>query len=265
LWPLAPALGVASLGLLLAAPLVAQRMLPTASHRVRLGLGVAVVSSVTLACAVGASVGFRFANSNDRPRFTNSSGGVSADVVENVNPSPINRTPVLDSPIDKLWMAALALALVGLVVLSRQGRRDQIGLHSTVIEPSPDPIAVLAPSRSEVCYEEQEIPADQAVSILEDLLLEISKESDPGRAIRFGYATIERRLGEHGVVRSSYQTEQELLARALKVLGASGQPLQTLTTLFEQARFGSEPITERHRTEASDAIAALLAVLVASQ
>lgn len=104
-----------------------------------------------------------------------------------------------------------------------------------------------------------EVDEDALARMLRDLQLDISAEADPGRAIRFGYATIEQQLADRRLVRAATETEREFLGRAIPRLGEAAAAMATLTGLFEVARFGHEPVTEGMRQEALTAIDALLA------
>lgn len=106
-----------------------------------------------------------------------------------------------------------------------------------------------------------EVDEDALARMLRDLQLDISAEEDPGRAIRFGYAKIEQRLGEQKLTRTAVETEREFLMRAMPRLGSAGDSMTMLTRLFEAARFGHEPVSESMRQEALVAIEALLGEL----
>ncbi len=94
--------------------------------------------------------------------------------------------------------------------------------------------------------------------LLHGLRLDMASQTDPGRAIRFGYANIERRLDEVGLSRTGSETEREFLERTMPSLGGSGSAMQALTKLFERARFGHEPVDEGMRQAALGAVQELL-------
>lgn len=104
-----------------------------------------------------------------------------------------------------------------------------------------------------------EVDSDALARLLRDLQMDIEAEQDPGRAIRFGYAKIEQRLADLGLLRTKVETEREFLQRALPSLGSAGQAMAELTNLFERARFGHEPIDESMRQRALTALDDLLA------
>ncbi len=104
------------------------------------------------------------------------------------------------------------------------------------------------------------VDEDALARLLRDLELDISNERDPGRAIRFGYAKIEQQLTDMGIARTAVETEREFLLRALPTLGSAGDAMARLTRLFEQARFGHQPIDETMRQDAVSAVQELLAV-----
>ncbi|MGI9597738.1 MAG: DUF4129 domain-containing protein [Acidimicrobiales bacterium] len=118
---------------------------------------------------------------------------------------------------------------------------------------------IALPGQAEQDDEIIEVDDQDLASLLQDLQLEISLERDPGRAIRFGYANIERSLGELELTRDEAETEREFLARALPTLGSAGSSMSSSTDLFERARFGHEQIDESMRQTALTAVGDLLA------
>ena len=92
---------------------------------------------------------------------------------------------------------------------------------------------------------------EQAVEVGLDAL---RREPDPRRAIIVAYAAMERSLSHAGLGRHSWEAPIEYLRRVLA--GAMGAPrdVQTMTHLFEVAKFSEHPVDESMR---SDAIGAL--------
>ena len=99
-----------------------------------------------------------------------------------------------------------------------------------------------------------EIGEDDMGRLLADLALDIASERDPGRAIRFAYANVERRLADLGVERQDSETEQEFLVRAIPALEGGDSAMVELTELFEQARFGHVAVSESMRGRALAAV-----------
>lgn len=102
-----------------------------------------------------------------------------------------------------------------------------------------------------------EVDDDDLARLLADLRFDIESEPDPGRAIRYAYANVERRLSSLRLPRTRSETEQEYLQRALGRVGTAGPAMTELTRLFERARFATEPADEPMRRRALQAIARL--------
>jgi len=100
--------------------------------------------------------------------------------------------------------------------------------------------------------------------LLADLRLDIEAETDPGRAVRFAYANVERRLADLDLPRRPEETEREFLERALAAIDGGGA-LTRLTELFERARFGTGEGDEPMRQRALEAIGELEQVLRPSE
>lgn len=118
-------------------------------------------------------------------------------------------------------------------------------------------VAGLADGESELLTVDEDVLS----RLLGDLQLDMAAEPDPGRAIRFGYATIERRLADAGVARADHETEREFLVRAMPPLGGAAGAMTSLTGLFERARFGHDAVPEAHREQALAAIDDLLGAI----
>ena len=92
---------------------------------------------------------------------------------------------------------------------------------------------------------------EQAVEIGLDAL---RREPDPRRAIIAAYAAMERSLSRAGLGRRPWEAPIEYLRRVLA--GALGAPedVQTMTHLFEVAKFSEHPVDESMRTSAIEAL-----------
>lgn len=153
----------------------------------------------------------------------------------------------------------LAVLVAGLLVAAF--RRPEVNFELDDLDHDVEhrSLQVTNPGETDLDDDVALIDERDAADLLDGLLLDISTEPDPGRAIRFGYATVERRLAELGVERRDSETEQELLSRALPVLVGGEEPMVRLTSLFESARFGFDAMTEAMREQALDAIRTLRA------
>ncbi len=92
---------------------------------------------------------------------------------------------------------------------------------------------------------------------VEASLEDLRNEPDPRRAVIAAYRRMEATLGAAGLPRQAWEAPREYSGRAHTLLELSSRPLETLTALYERARFGvgevGEPLRER-------AIAALRAL-----
>lgn len=96
--------------------------------------------------------------------------------------------------------------------------------------------------------------AAERVRIVSDLIEDLRAEPDPSRAIQRAYAALETGFGNPTLARYPSETCSTYLHRTIGVVGGVSQPLRTLTTLFELARFSTEPIDEVMRGQAIDAL-----------
>ncbi|HEY3944329.1 MAG TPA: DUF4129 domain-containing protein [Solirubrobacteraceae bacterium] len=92
---------------------------------------------------------------------------------------------------------------------------------------------------------------------VEASLDDLRGEPDPRRAVIAAYRRMETTLADAGLPRRAWEAPREYSGRAHNHLELSARPLQTLTTLFERARFGVGRVGEPLREQA---IAALSAV-----
>jgi Domain of unknown function (DUF4129) len=92
---------------------------------------------------------------------------------------------------------------------------------------------------------------EQAVEVGLDAL---RREPDPRRAIIAAYAAMERSFSRAGLGRKPWEAPIEYLRRVLA--GALGAPedVQTMTHLFEVAKFSQHPVDESMRTSAIGAL-----------
>ncbi len=197
-------------------------------------------------------------------------GATARSEIENIRPASIERaepTPdeTVQEPLVQLDDAAMVergvaillffitMLVVGFLYIALKRPEVTFDLDDLDMDLDESNLAFAGPGQADL-DEDVEIDERELVKLLDDLALDISAERDPGRAIRFAYANVERRLGDMGVVRPESETEQEFLTRALPSLGPQGDAMVSLTSLFEQARFGHLPMTEPMRARALDAV-----------
>lgn len=167
----------------------------------------------------------------------------------------------------------LVTVLVGVIVLLVMGlllialRRPEVAFELDDLHLDVDSRSLSISNPGEADLDDDDLVIDERAyaRLLDDLLIDIASEADPARAIRFGYVTVENRLADAGIARKPSETEQDLLRRALPTLPGDRGSLVTLTTLFERARFGTEPVTEAMRTRAVAAVSALKNELSSSE
>jgi hypothetical protein len=96
--------------------------------------------------------------------------------------------------------------------------------------------------------------AEALATALEDTLDDLRRERDARRAVIAAYARMERLLAASGVEREPFEAPHEYLARVLLELDAGAQPVQTLTQLFELAKFSDHEIGTAPKERAIDAL-----------
>lgn len=90
---------------------------------------------------------------------------------------------------------------------------------------------------------------------VQESLEDLRGEPDPRRAVIAAYRRMEATLTEAGLARRDWEAPREYAGRVHNHLELSARPLETLTALFERARFGVGAVDERLRERA---IAALM-------
>lgn len=97
----------------------------------------------------------------------------------------------------------------------------------------------------------QDNPFAEALS---DAIDDLEREPDPRRAVIAAYARMERELGRHGLPRRPSETPLEYMRRALHEQTARSASVESLTALFERAKFSRHEITPAMKQEAIDAL-----------
>jgi hypothetical protein len=257
-WDLPPVLvpvGLAALAL----PLVTRRWVQgmpveaRSATAARLAVGVLAVAVTLGAVAVGAQARAGIENERTSPPASTTTDTTTPDatattVVEpvTVEPNPLGRAIVIA-------LMVVAIVVAGMLYAAFRRPEEVYELDDLVMDDDDRSLGLARPGEAELDDHQTVLDEREMTDLLDELQLDLLSEPDPGRAVRFGYATIERRLGGLGIERREDETEQELLARALPVLVDSA-PLVALTTLFEHARFSHEPVTEPMRARALAAI-----------
>jgi hypothetical protein len=104
---------------------------------------------------------------------------------------------------------------------------------------------------------------DEAVmQALDESIDDLRRERDVRRAIIACYARMERALEWVGSARRPAEAPFEFLVRVLERVTDNGRAARALTELFEQAKFSVEPMGEREKEKAIDALELLRAELI---
>jgi hypothetical protein len=121
-------------------------------------------------------------------------------------------------------------------------------------------LAVLARHRRtvDVAADDEQLVIDAVEESLDDL----RREPDVRRAIIACYARVELALERAGSGRRPAEAPFEYLVRILERITANGRAARSLTALFEQAKFSTEPMGESDKQRAIEALELLRAELV---
>lgn len=231
------------------------------SVAVRLAVGMIVALFTLGAALVGAQARSGIVNDHaivNQATETDSTPP-GASVADRGDPPAVDESFV--EQVVSLLVVILAIFVAGLLYAAL--RRPEVGfeLDEPNMELDSRSLGLARPGEADLDEWTAVVGEQDVAALLDDLLLDISSEPDPGRAIRYGYATMERRLTDLGIGRQRHETEQELLIRALPMLRGAGVAMARLTALFESARFGDEAMPESLRQEAVEAIRTLQAAI----
>lgn len=108
-----------------------------------------------------------------------------------------------------------------------------------------------------------DVAVDAVVRFVDESLEDLRREVDLRRAIEACYARMEWTLLAVGLARAPAEAPYEFLGRLAERLRVGREPLESLTGLFEEAKFSPHRMTERMRDVAIDALVALRAEAVA--
>ena len=96
--------------------------------------------------------------------------------------------------------------------------------------------------------------ADDLVRAVETTIEDLRSEEDPRRAVIAAYASMEAVLARHGFARRSAEAPLEFLTRILRDLDVREGAVQSLTRLFEYAKFSAHEIDAAMKREAIEAL-----------
>lgn len=250
-------------GLVVAAlPLLGRRLVTGATDSdetwlpptvVRVAFGVVVTATAVTGAILGAAA--RSGIENSRPSDSPTDIGSTPTTLPEVS-RQLDDAAMVESGV-VILLTLVTMLIAGLLYVALKRPEVAFDLDELDMTETDATFGLGNPGQADLDDQQIEIDDRQLADLLDELVLDIGAEEDPARAIRFGYANVERRLGEAGVTRSESETEQEFLVRALPSLGPHGRSLVDLTALFEHARFGHSAMTEDMRTAALEAVQAL--------
>lgn len=217
--------------------------------------GLATVVALTLA-VLGATARSTVDTGVDRPAET--------PVTTTTTAPPIEERAELDRPAEfrrglTLVFLIGATLILGAIYLALRRPEAVFELDDLDYDEDDTSFGFAPPGRADTAST-VDVDEDDLARLLADLRLDIETETDPGRAVRFAYANVERRLADLDLPRRPEETEREFLERALAAVDGSGA-LTRLTELFERARFGTAGGDEPMRQRALQAIGELEQVL----
>ena len=106
--------------------------------------------------------------------------------------------------------------------------------------------------------EKREITVQRSArEYVEEALYQVRIGKDVRGAILSAYKEMESLMRQHGVESKKYYTPREFERFALETLKISKKPVDTLTSLFELARYSKHEMNEEHRKEAIAALEAI--------
>jgi hypothetical protein len=92
---------------------------------------------------------------------------------------------------------------------------------------------------------------------VEEAIYRVKITSDPRGAILAAYREMENMMRSRGVRDEKYYTPREFEDFALSTLNLSREPVETLVSLFEHARYSNHPLSEEDRANALRALEAI--------
>lgn len=146
-----------------------------------------------------------------------------------------------------VFVAGLAVVILALVVFFATILREQVRRRSRRAEPGDVDIAMLGePARLVAAITDDATEQDRQL-----------QEGDPRNAIVAAWSRFEVQGLAAGVGRRSWETSSEYAIRILDLVSADSGAVNRLAGLYREARFSDHPITEEHRAEALEALAAI--------
>jgi len=98
---------------------------------------------------------------------------------------------------------------------------------------------------------------EDIVEAIETSIDDLRREGDARKAVIAAYAQMERTLTRHGLARRRAEAPLEYLGRILRALHVREEAVQTLTDLFEYAKFSPHQVDAAMKEQAIDALLAV--------
>lgn len=166
--------------------------------------------------------------------------------------APLERNPVqatapdVRSPMPDWVAAALLITMVAVLLYLSVQHLPKVSLARLRAQRFSKPV------KAETI--DDEAHDEEVIRVTTDLIHDLSLEGDPRAAIQRAYAAVETGFGSRELARKPAETPKRYLDRVFGRRLDQAGPLQQLTSLFETARFSTQPVTEDMRTEAIEAV-----------
>jgi hypothetical protein len=146
-----------------------------------------------------------------------------------------------------VFVAAIAAVILALLVFFASLLRQQVRTRSRTRLPEPVDVAMLGePARLVEAITRDAAEQDRQLH-----------EGDPRNAIVAAWLRFEVQGQSAGVGRRAWETSSEYALRILDLVSADSGAVNRLAGLYREARFSEHPLTEEHRLEALEALAAI--------
>lgn len=162
-------------------------------------------------------------------------------------PSELTDPPLWLRVLVWVFVAGVAAVILALVVFFASILREQVRTRSRSRRPEAVEVAMLSE------------PARLVEAITRDAAEQDRRlhEGDPRNAIVAAWLRFEVQGESAGVGRRAWETSSEYALRILDLVSADSGAVNRLARLYREARFSEHPLTEEHRTQALEALAAI--------
>lgn len=183
----------------------------------------------------------QFASGDVRGPETRTVLPIERDLAETSESTPTVQEPI-EIPRSIVLPLAIGLGIAGLYLLSKQ--RFSFRFRRPSMQISRGPAVIVS----------EEDEAEAIAEFARDLIDELNEGDSPRYAIQRAYAAVETGFGAQELARKNAETPLRYLDRIFGRHASVKQPLESLTALFQQARFSDDPVDETMRSQAIDAL-----------